>query len=230
MSVNVIEIVFDVLAFLFAVSVHEAAHAWTADRLGDSTARHLGRVTLNPLRHIDPIGTIVMPLVGILSGLPVLGWARPTPVNVARLRQPRRDDLLVSAAGPASNFAVAVTALTALLALRFVSAEGAAVVGFLANYGHPEEFQASASFITPLALLLYRFLFINVLLAVFNLIPIPPLDGSHILGNLLPVRLQVLYAEIGRFGFLILIGLLWLGVPYRLFSPVLAMFTTLLRM
>ncbi len=222
-----IELAFDVLAFLFAISVHEAAHAWSADRLGDPTARLLGRVTLNPWPHIDFVGTILMPLFGILSHLPILGWAKPTPVNVSRLRHPRRDDLLVSAAGPLSNLLVAILAVAALFLIRAFSAEGARVVGHLADYRHLGDLHGSL--ITPLALLLYRFLFINVLLGVFNLIPIPPLDGSHILGNALPLRLQRVYAEVGRFGFLILLGLLWLGVPYRLFSPVFEVFNSILR-
>ena len=226
MTLRSIEIAFDILAFLFALSVHEAAHAWTADRLGDPTARLLGRVTLNPWPHLDLVGTILMPLFGILSGFPILGWAKPTPVNVSRLRSPRRDDLLVSAAGPLSNLLVALAAVAALLAIRLSSSEGAAVVGYLAGRSGPH---LSGSLLAPIALLLYRFLFINVLLGVFNLIPIPPLDGSHILGNLLPLRLQYAYAEVGRFGFLILMGLLWLGVPYMLFSPVFAVFNLLLR-
>ena len=227
LDISSIELAFDILAFLFAISVHEAAHAWTADRFGDPTARLLGRVTLNPWPHIDFVGTILMPLFGILARLPILGWAKPTPVNVSRLRHPRRDDLLVSAAGPLSNLLVAFLAVGALFLIRAFSAEGARVVERLADYRHLDDLHGSL--VTPLALLLYRVLFINVLLGVFNLIPIPPLDGSYILGNALPLRLQRVYAELGRFGFIILLGLLWLGVPYRLFSPVFEVFTSILR-
>lgn len=225
MTLNSIQILFDIVAFLFALSVHEAAHAWTANRLGDPTARYLGRITLNPWYHVDLIGTILMPLFGIVLGLPILGWARPTPVNLNRLRNPRRDDLLVSAAGPASNFGVALVAVMILFAIRLLSPQGAAVVGHLAHNTLP----AGGSLLAPLGLLLYRFLFINVLLGTFNLIPVPPLDGSRILGNALPARLRYWYAEVGRYGFLILMGLLWMGVPYFLFSPVFEMFTRLLR-
>ncbi len=226
MSGNPIELVFDLLAFLFALSVHEASHAWTADLCGDDTARMLGRVTLNPLPHIDPIGTIMMPLMGMISGLPILGWAKPTPVNPNRLRHPRRDDILVTVAGPASNFLVATVSLVILALLRFFSVEGRIVIDALTSY---RSYPSEGSLIVPVALLLYRFLAINVLLGVFNLIPIPPLDGGQILGQLLPSGWQGAYEELGRYGFLILMGLLFLGVPYMIFDPVFALFNVLLR-
>jgi Zn-dependent protease len=223
------DIAFEILAFLFALSVHEAAHAWTADRCGDPTARLLGRVTLNPYPHIDLFGTILMPLAGIVSGLPVLGWAKPTPVDLTRLRHPRRDDILVTAAGPGSNFAIAIAAVGLLLAVRAFSSEGGAVIRSLAFSGgrFTGGFE-DASLITPVALLLYRFLFINVLLGVFNLIPIPPLDGGHIMARLIPASWLPAWEQIGRFSFMILIALLYLGVPYRLFAPVLGAFHSLL--
>jgi len=219
------EIIFDILAFLFAISIHESAHAWSAWRLGDATARYLGRVSLNPLRHIDPIGTVLFPLFGAISGWPMLGWAKPTPVNLARLRRPGRDNVLVSAAGPASNFLVAVGALLALLALRLFSPNGDAIVT-----GLPYSGAHGASLLAGVALLLYRFLLINLLLGIFNLIPIPPLDGSHILAGILPARWSELYERLGRFGFLLLMLLLWSNVPYFLFSPVLGLFHSLMRL
>ena len=218
-------LIFDIVALLFAISIHESAHAWSANRLGDPTARLLGRISLNPLRHIDPIGTVLFPAILAFAGLPIFGWAKPTPVDLRRLRQPRRDDILVSAAGPASNFLVAVVALVLLLGVRVVSPQGAAVVsGLTAGVVRGD------SLLTPVALLFYHFLLINLLLGVFNLIPIPPLDGSHILSGLLPDRLRSLYSEVGRFGFLLLLLLLYTGVPYRLFSPVLRLFHSLLRL
>ena len=218
-------LIFDIVALLFAISIHESAHAWSANRLGDPTARLLGRISLNPLRHIDPIGTVLFPVILAFAGLPIFGWAKPTPVDLRRLRQPRRDDVLVSAAGPASNFLVAVVALVLLLGVRVASPQGAAVVsGLTAGVVRGD------SLLTPVALLFYHFLLINLLLGVFNLIPIPPLDGSHILSGLLPDRLRSLYSEVGRFGFLLLLLLLYTGVPYRLFSPVLRLFLSLLRL
>ena len=219
------EIIFDILAFLFAISIHESAHAWSAWRLGDATARYLGRVSLNPLRHIDPIGTVLFPLFGAISGWPMLGWAKPTPVNLARLRSPRRDDVLVSAAGPASNFLVAACALLALLALRLFPPDGDAIVTGLPYHG-----AHGASLLAGVALLLYRFLLINLLLGIFNLIPIPPLDGSHILAGILPGRWSELYERAGRYGFVLLLLLLWSNVPYFLFSPVLGLVHSLMRL
>lgn len=219
------DIIFDIVAFLFAISIHESAHAWSANRLGDPTARLLGRISLNPLRHIDPVGTVLFPLLGVLSGLPMFGWAKPTPVDVSRLRHPRRDDVLVSAAGPASNFLVALGAVGVLLGIRLVSAEGAAIVG-----GLPVRSAQETSLLTPVTLLFYRFLLINVLLGVFNLIPIPPLDGSHVLAGVLPPRLRAAYSEVGRFGFLLLLLLIWTDIPLRLFLPVLWLFHSLLRL
>jgi len=170
-----------------------------------------------------------MPLAGIVSGLPVLGWAKPTPVDLSRLRHPRRDDILVTAAGPVSNFLIALAALGMLLAVRMFSAEGGDIIRTLAFSGgrFAGDF-SSATFITPVALLLYRFLFINVLLGVFNLIPIPPLDGGHIMGRLIPSSWLTAWDQLSRFSFVILIGLLYLGVPYRLFAPVLGVFHMML--
>ncbi len=218
-------LIFDIVALLFAISIHESAHAWSANRLGDPTARLLGRISLNPLRHIDPIGTVLFPVILAFAGLPIFGWAKPTPVDLRYLRHPRRDDMLVSAAGPASNFLVAVVAVLLLLGMRVTSPQGAAVVsGLMAGVVRGD------SLLIPVALLFYHFLFINLLLGVFNLIPIPPLDGSHILSGLLPDRLRSVYSEVGRFGFLLLLLLLYTGVPYRLFSPVLGLFHSLLRL
>lgn len=218
------DVIFQIVAFLFAISIHESAHAWSANRLGDPTARLLGRITLNPLKHIDPVGTVLFPLIGALSGLPILGWAKPTPVDTRRLRKPRRDNVLVSAAGPASNFLVAFAALAALLVIRFASSEGATIVAGL-SFGQA----MGDSLLTPVSLLLYNFLFVNVLLGVFNLIPIPPLDGSHMVAGALPARARALYSELGRYGFVLLFLLLFTNLPFRLFSPVLGVFNSLLR-
>jgi len=226
---NSVAIAFEILAFLFGLSIHEAAHAFTADKLGDDTARQLGRVTLNPLPHIDLFGTILLPAMGLLSGLPVLGWAKPTPVNPSRLRHPRRDDILVTGAGPVSNLLVAVVAVLLLLGIRVASPEGAVVIEQLVGGYSTLLDGPPASVITPIALLLYYFLYINVLLAVFNMIPVPPLDGGQIVGQLIPARWQPAYAGLSRYGFIILIVLLYARVPFYLFNPVLHFFLSILK-
>lgn len=182
---------------LASLSIHEAAHAWAANRLGDPTARLLGRLTLNPIAHIDPIGTLLLPAVAIFTGLPIIGWAKPVPVDLRNLRHPRRDFMYVAAAGPASNLAQA-----GLLAI-------AAQLLFPGGLG--QGFAAG---------LLLQGIFLNVLLALFNLIPIPPLDGGNVLSGLLPERLAVSYDRVVRpFGFLILYGLLLTGVFSAVILP-----------
>jgi Zn-dependent protease len=213
------DIIFEIVAFLFAISVHESAHAWTASYFGDQTARMLGRITLNPLKHIDPIGTVLFPLIGAITGAPIFGWAKPTPVNVRELGHPRRDHMLVAAAGPASNFLIAIVALGLLLIAQRVIPAG------FGPSGGPEE----ASILTGVVSLLFAFMVINLILGVFNLIPIPPLDGSGILYGFLRGRAAMLYMQVGRFGFVLLILLLYSGIVNALFSPVLGLFLLLLR-
>ena len=199
---NVAQIFISFSVLLFSLTVHELAHAWTADRLGDPTARLLGRVSLNPIVHIDPIGTVLFPLIAAVSGVPLIGWAKPVPVSVRRLGHPRRDYVLVAAAGPASNL---VLALIAAIALRIVPVTPVTI-------GEPN---VSAPIVTLLAQLRQ----INVLLAVFNLIPIPPLDGSGVVMSVFGGPVARLYAVIAPFGFLILILLLTSGFLSRLLAP-----------
>jgi Zn-dependent protease len=200
-DLNVPALVIAFLVLLFSLSVHEAAHAWSASRLGDDTARRLGRVSLNPVVHTDPIGTLLLPLIAMVSGAPIIGWAKPTPVNTRNLGNPRRDHILVTAAGPISNLAIAVSAAVALQAVP--------------GGGTASDFDV----VRPVTMILTQALFLNVLLAVFNLLPIPPLDGGQILMALLPpaiaVRLRFLY----EYGFLILMGLLVTGVLGYLIGP-----------
>jgi len=214
LSFSTIEILFQFLAFLFAISLHESAHAWSANRLGDPTARFLGRISLNPARHIDPIGTILMPLVAAITHIPVIGWAKPTPVNVSQLRNPLRDNVLVAAAGPVSNFLVAAGAV---VLMRFLELVGGAT-----------SVAGRDSILDPLMLLLYAVMTINVVLAVFNLIPIPPLDGSHILEGLLPAGLRELYGSVKEYGFVLLLALIWFTDLSRLFAPFLNFFNSLI--
>ncbi len=189
------------LVLLFSLTVHESAHAWTANRLGDPTARRLGRISLNPAVHIDPIGTILLPLVAFMAGGLIFGWAKPVPVNPRNLKNYRRDFLLIAAAGPASNLLLA----TAASLLMRVGPAGAAASGGI----------ASALFDAG-----FMVIQLNLLLAVFNMIPIPPLDGGTVLAGLLPRPLADGYDRVVRpYGFMILLVLMMTGTLYDLIIP-----------
>lgn len=226
---NLVEIFFQVVAFLFAISVHESAHAWTASRCGDPTARMLGRVTLNPIKHIDPIGTVLLPLIAMISHFPVIGWAKPTPVDPRNFRHEVRDDILTSIAGPISNLLVAAGAVLALAVISLTSHQGRDIVWMLAvSYGQAMSMMTGASSIlVPLAGMLYHLMFINVLLAAFNIIPVPPLDGSHVLRHMLPEGARRMYDMLGMFG-LILLFLVGGPVIGMVMTPFLNFFTYVL--
>jgi Zn-dependent protease len=201
MTLQHVDIVFQVIVFLFAISIHESAHAFTAWRCGDPTARMLGRVSLNPIRHIDPFGTIILPLLAMITHFPVIGWAKPTPVDPRNFRHPIRDDIFTAVAGPISNFLAATVAVILMLVIALVSTEGRAVVRNL-SHGFVSD---TNSALMPLALLLYEGMQINVLLGVFNLIPVPPLDGSHVVRHILSDSARQVYDRVGMIGLLILI-------------------------
>jgi Zn-dependent protease len=181
-----VEILYQIIAFVFAICVHESAHAWTANQCGDPTARMLGRISLNPIKHVDPIGTVLVPLLGMLSNIGFIGWAKPTPVDPRNLRHPIRDDIFTSLAGPVSN-----------ILLGLIAVFGLFVVARLGS-GGPD------SVLEPIALLCGAFINVNILLAAFNLIPIPPLDGSHVVRHLLPESGKRVYDMIGYVGILLL--------------------------
>jgi Zn-dependent protease len=182
------------LVLLFSLTVHEAAHAWTADRLGDPTARWLGRVSFNPAVHIDPIGTILFPLIALVTNLPVLGWAKPVPVDILKLRGDwRKKFMAIAAAGPASNLVIAAAAAVLLRAVG-----GAA---------------------SPLTATLQMTVVINVLLAVFNMLPVPPLDGGNVLSGLLRGPAAQLFDQLRPYGFLILYALMFTGTLSALIGP-----------
>jgi Zn-dependent protease len=186
LNFTAVAIAFGIL--LLSLTVHEMAHAWTADRLGDPTARRLGRVSMNPLVHADPIGTFLFPLLAMLAPMPLIGWAKPVPVDVRRLPQPRRDFLLVAAAGPASNVVLAYAGSLALLVFE----------------ASPPADESMRFWVGQA---LTRFVGLNVLLAVFNMLPIPPLDGGNVLSALLPPRLSARFDAIRPYGFLLLYAL-----------------------
>jgi Zn-dependent protease len=200
MTLQHVAMLFQLIAFLFAISVHESAHAWTANRCGDPTARMLGRITLNPIKHIDLFGTVILPLIAMLTHFPVIGWAKPTPVDPRNFKNPVLDDVLTSVAGPVSNFIVA-TAATILLAAIAVTATNGRIIVRAALTG----FAVGNSALVPASLLLYAFLQINVVLAVFNLIPVPPLDGSHVLRHFLSENVRRVYDTVGMFGLMLLV-------------------------
>jgi Zn-dependent protease len=187
-----------------SLTIHEAAHAITADRLGDPTARFLGRVSLNPMVHIDPIGTILLPVLSMFSPIPLLGWAKPVPVNLSHLRHPRRDFMIIAAAGPISNFLQAMAI--------------AVVYRALFDPYSPDFLARVLAFAVQM----------NLMLAFFNLIPIPPLDGGNVLAGLVPESAARVLDQIRQFGFIALYALMLSGMLNTLIVPPTSYFTRLL--
>jgi Zn-dependent protease len=186
------------------LSVHEAAHAWAADRLGDPLARQLGRLSLNPAVHIDPVGTLMFPLIAMVTGFPLIGWAKPVPVDIRHLKHPKRDFALIAAAGPASNV---------LLALI-----GAAIYAVLPTPA-PGDIAGRVVMSTPREMFLW-FTYINVALAVFNMIPVPPLDGGNVLMGVLPHAGARLVEQVRPYGVLVLYALMLTGVLDTVLGPI----------
>jgi Zn-dependent protease len=198
LNINPIAVAVGFGVLLISLTIHEAAHAWTADRLGDPTAKALGRVSLNPAVHIDWIGTILLPLIAMVSNFPIIGWAKPVPVNPRNLQHPRRDFMIVAAAGPISNL---LQAVAAAIVLRVTEASLAV---------------STPSWVVGALTLAVE---INLLLAFFNLIPVPPLDGGNVMLGLLPPRAAAVYANLRQWGFLVLYALLFLGIASALIMP-----------
>jgi Zn-dependent protease len=201
-DIDIAQLFIAFLVLLFSLTVHESAHAWTAYRLGDPTAKLLGRVSLNPLVHIDPVGTILFPIIAFVTRLPLIGWAKPVPVNQRQLRHPKRDYMLVAAAGPASNLALAIIAAVVLRQLPLTT-----------------DNIANLDVSGPLAIITSQTIGINVLLAVFNMIPIPPLDGGNVLAGLLPGRLGDVFDYLRPYGFLIIYIMMLTGALGSLVGP-----------
>ena len=217
MTGDVFFLIIQFLVLLLSLSIHESAHAWTADALGDPTARYLGRVSLNPIVHADPVGTILFPLMGMfLLGGAMFGWAKPVPVNISRLRNPSRDHMLVAAAGPISNLLLALGLLLCLLVSKAISTDAGYILTGV-RYGQIVE---GSPILAPLTAFAYYGIIINVVLAVFNLIPIAPLDGAAVLSGLLPKTMSTAFDQMQNYGFILLIGLLYLGIPSMLYVPV----------
>lgn len=185
---DILTILIWAIPVLFAITVHETAHGWVASQLGDHTAKMMGRLTLNPVKHIDPVGTVLVPaLLYFASAGFIFGWAKPVPINFSALRSPKTDMLWVAIAGPGANLLMAI---------------GWLIVVAIANTAN----------IPFLVLMGGAGIFINLLLAIFNLLPIPPLDGGRVVSSLLPGRLSYQYDQLEPYGLFILVGLLYLGV------------------
>ena len=198
MELSIIQkIVIYALPVIFAITVHEAAHGYAARYFGDMTAQEEGRISLNPLKHIDPFGTIILPALTVMLGGILFGWAKPVPVNFGRLRNPKKDMLWVAAAGPASNLVMAI--LWALVLKSSLSMPDAIAV--------------------PLLLMAKAGVMINIVLMVLNLLPLPPLDGGRIAVSLLPNNLARSFAQLERYGFVILIVLLFTGILGKIMDP-----------
>jgi len=199
------------VVLVFSISAHEAAHAWMSNRFGDDTARLLGRITLNPVAHIDPIGTLLIPIVSFIFGsmggtvarIPLIGWGKPTPVNPLRWRDKDRANVMVSAAGIIVNTFIAICAFVVIKVLL--------MTGWWFTEGSLQE---------PVKLILQMFLTMNVSLAVFNLLPFPPLDGSKILETFLPASAQPILALMEQYGFIILMMLIYVGFFGAILRPI----------
>jgi Zn-dependent protease len=213
---DILLVVIQFAVVLFAISIHEASHAWMADRFGDPTAKLQGRITLNPIAHIDPIGTIIFPLLLAIMGAPVFGWAKPVMVNPLNLRDRRRANVFISAAGPVSNIVCSSLGIVIFLILKRVNVIGFGELSRLLY--HLQGLEGTRPGI--LTLVLFYLILINIFLAIFNLIPIPPLDGSGIIEGVLKGEALYQYQKIKPYGFIILIIIIYVGALDIIARPI----------
>jgi len=222
---DILSIVISLFAFLFAITIHEASHAWTASKFGDPTAAAMGRVSLNPLAHIDPFGTVLLPLILVVIGAPAFGWAKPVMVNPRNLRHPRRDNLWISISGPAANLAAAAGSLALIMLMKALNPGTSA---FLRNFIiERQHFPKGFYPLEGLALILFYAVLVNTYLAVFNLIPVPPLDGSGVLAGVLSDRAAAIYDRLRPYSFIIVVALISIGVLDIIIRPLQIVILTL---
>ncbi|MBC7930217.1 MAG: site-2 protease family protein [Rubrivivax sp.] len=208
------------IVLLFAISAHEAAHAWMSYRYGDDTAYLLGRVTLNPVSHTDPVGTLLIPIVGFLASsagvsIPLIGWGKPTPVNPLRWRDKDRANVMVSLAGIMVNTLIAICAFVILKALLISGVlDPELLIGVITNRAE------GSGILEPVTLLLSNTLIMNASLAVFNLLPFPPLDGSKVLATILPRSFEPMLETLEQYGYIILMAAVYFGLFSAIFSPI----------
>ncbi|HLP59364.1 MAG TPA: site-2 protease family protein, partial [Candidatus Deferrimicrobium sp.] len=214
MDINkILDFVIQIAMLLFAVSVHESAHGWMAEKFGDPTARMQGRITLNPIAHIDLVGSIIFPIILAIMHAPVFGWAKPVIVNPYNLRNYRRATIFISAAGPGSNIITASVGIGLFLILKRVNIE----------------LLMSSGGMQVIGLLLFNLIIINIFLAIFNLIPVPPLDGSGIMEGLLHGEALHNYLKLKPYGFILLLLIIYTGVLDIIARPVLRVVITILQ-